>query len=65
MIKKTRCVEYLDRVKSINKHNISFVNAAKQCPSVAVLSCSSDGLQKITAEYEEKEESLREEIDLM
>ena len=43
------------------------MNTAKQCPFVAVLSCSSDGLQKITAEYEEKEseKSRREEIGLM
>lgn len=47
---KTRCAQYSDRVRSINKQDISFVNAAKQCPFVAVLSCSSDGLQKITAE---------------
>lgn len=46
------------------------MNAAKQCPAVAVLSCSSDGLQKITAEYEEnnseeEEEEEEEEVDEM
>lgn len=39
------------------------MNAAKQCPAVAVLSCSSDGLQKITAEYEENNGEEEEEED--
>lgn len=39
------------------------MNAAKQCPAAAVLSCSSDGLQKITAEYEENNGEEEEEED--
>ena len=39
------------------------MNAAKQCPAVAVLSCSSVGLQKITAEYEENNGEEEEEED--
>ena len=43
-------MEYFDRVRSTNRQESPFVKAAKQCPVVAAFSCSSEGLQKMTAE---------------